>query len=88
MKTIYKYQLPLMQYTSVRLPHGAEVISIQDQGGMLQLWALVHTDNTETQDRHFVILGTGFQCGNYELGPFIATVQQGGYVWHIFEAGA
>ncbi len=43
-KTIWKYQLPLLERFVMRLPDGAQIIRIADQGGMLWAWAAVDTE--------------------------------------------
>lgn len=55
---IFKYQMPVLESFEMKLPIGARIIRIEDQGGMFWMWALV---NTEVQDetRKFY----SFKCG-------------------------
>jgi hypothetical protein len=40
---IWKYQIPVSEHFGVHLPKGAEIIRMDDEGGMLWLWAIVDT---------------------------------------------
>lgn len=82
-RTIWKFQLKMTELPTIRMPKGAEVLSVQDQMGHLCLWAIVDPDE-EMEDRHFRIFGTGHPIV-YPTGDFIGTVQQGQFVWHIFD---
>lgn len=80
MKTIYKYRFA----EKIEMPKGAQIISCQYQYGELYLWVIAGTNN-EIETRNFVIYGTGHEI-DPNLGLFhIATVQDGPFVWHIFE---
>lgn len=57
-KVIFKYQMPVLERFSMKLPQGAEIIRMEDQGGMFWLWALVRTDVPD-EERHF----WAFKCG-------------------------
>lgn len=84
MKTIFKYP-----YSDVlMLPDRACVLSAQMQDGGLWLWCLVNTEYPVVE-RQFRMWGTGWdltdECKDYKLVSHISTVQDGEYVWHIFE---
>jgi hypothetical protein len=57
-RVIFKYQMPVLEQFTMTLPAGAEILRVQDQGGMFWLWAMI---NTEVPDeiRHF----RAFKCG-------------------------
>ena len=57
-RVIFKYQMPVLERFTMRLPRGAEIIRMEDQGGMFWLWAVVRTDVPD-EDRHF----WAFKCG-------------------------
>lgn len=57
-RTIFKYQMPVLESFTMRLPVGADIIRVADQGGMFWLWAVVRTDVPD-EDRHF----RAFKCG-------------------------
>lgn len=84
MKTIWKFNLGVLDTQTLFMPKDAEILSIQFQDGGLCVWALVETDN-ETVGLPITIVGTG-QSIRKNLGAFIATVQQPPFVWHVFES--
>jgi hypothetical protein len=79
---IFKYSLDLVEKQKIEMPTNAKILSVQDQRGTICIWAEVG-DYTET-GRTFRIVGTGHQIPDESLN-FIATVQQGDFVWHIYE---
>lgn len=85
MKTIYKYALrPGDQ--AIEMPVGAKILDIQNQTGILTLWALVDDgDSVEHEFRAFSVYGTGHSIPD-NPGEYISTAQHGTFVWHIFAA--
>lgn len=57
-KVIYKYQMPVLEHFTMKLPKGAEIIRVADQGGMFWLWAVVDT-RVEDEEREFVAVKCG-----------------------------
>ncbi len=57
-KVIYKYQMPVLEHFTMKLPKNAEIIRMEDQGGMFWLWAIVDTE-VEDEERSFY----AFKCG-------------------------
>lgn len=57
-RVIFKYQMPVLEEFTMTLPAGAEIIRIQDQGGLFWLWAVVNTD-APTEERRFRAFKTG-----------------------------
>lgn len=43
-KTIWKYQIPVLEVFDIDLPKGAEIIRFENEGGKLWLWAVVNPD--------------------------------------------
>lgn len=89
METIYKYALELEDEQIITLKRGAEILSAQEQNDQLVLWALVDPDRQDEKVK-FYIAGTGNPLpfpGPYTryLYEYIDTVQQGRFVWHIFQ---
>lgn len=93
MKMIYKYPLGTEIYhnmvTEIEMPRNAEILSLQMQGGIPVIWAIV---NPNKQKRKYVfhVFGTGYEMLDYERKHYVyvGTVQQSGLmtlVWHIFE---
>jgi len=56
--TIFKYQMPVLESFEMRLPIGAEILRVADQGGMFWMWAKVRTDVPD-ETRRF----KAFKCG-------------------------
>ncbi len=86
MKTIYKYTLDLVDSQVIPMPIGARILNIQVQNGRICLWAIVEI-GSRIERRTFVIQGTGNKlCKAVEdRGYYMGTVQNNGFVWHIFE---
>ena len=82
MKRIYKYKLK--DGRGVEMPIGAKVLTIQKQNGLPYIWALVDTD-AEFDFRYFEIVGTGRDFPEADDFTYINTIQDGPFVWHIFE---
>lgn len=57
-KVIFKYQMPVLERFTMKLPKSAEIIRVEDQGGMFWLWAIIDT-NTPDEVRNFA----AFKCG-------------------------
>ncbi|MBB4856975.1 hypothetical protein HNO88_000272 [Novosphingobium chloroacetimidivorans] len=57
-KVIFKYQMPVLESFTMELPTGADIIRVQDQGGMFWLWAVVDTD-APLESRQFMAFKTG-----------------------------
>lgn len=57
-KVIFKYQMPVLESFTMELPAGAEIIRMQDQGGMFWLWAIVDTE-APMEEREFMAFKTG-----------------------------
>lgn len=81
--TIHKFTLTRERRQQVAMPVNAEILACQMQGSSLCLWAMV--DPARGQElREIHIYGT---C--HEFSPVgmmhLGTVQDGSYVWHVFE---
>lgn len=87
MKVIYKY--PLDKTMTHEMPEGAEVLHVGIQPQGLTLWALVkveHPDHEGPQEtRTFRVYGTGHPIADQVPQDYIGTVQDGLFVWHVFE---
>lgn len=57
-RVIFKYQMPVLESFTMKLPRGAEIIRMEDQAGMFWLWAVVNT-NQPDEERHFRAFKTG-----------------------------
>lgn len=86
MKTIWKYELGITGVQGVGMPAGAQILMAQMQNDRLCVWALVDPKATPTQ-RTFYIYGTGHQIEpDLYSAIYVATVQQGAFVWHVFQS--
>lgn len=85
MRTIWKFPLK-GSHPRVKMPVGAQVLTVQMQGDMPCLWAEVD-DTAPKEMRHFVVFGTGWNLPR-EMGysdVYIGTVQDASLVWHVYE---
>jgi len=57
-RVIFKYQMPVLEQFTMKLPAGAEIIRMEDHGGMFWLWAVVDT-NAPDEERYFHAFKTG-----------------------------
>jgi hypothetical protein len=57
-KIIFKYQMPVLEDFEMALPKGAEILRMEDQGGMFWLWAVVNTGH-QNETRKFKAFKTG-----------------------------
>lgn len=80
---IYKYPIQLTDQQIIHLPLYAKIISAQLQNGVICLWAILDPEAVDLT-RRIVIAGTGHPMPDLPL-RFIDTVQDGSFVWHVFE---
>ncbi len=87
-RAIFKYPLSLTDTQRVTLPVGSQVLTVQSQGGSLQLWAIVPTNVTASEDVEVRVYGTGMPVDVAGF-RYLTTIQQGGgaLVWHFFVRG-
>jgi hypothetical protein len=83
MKTIWKYNVGADDF-SVEMPKGAQVLDVQFQGNLAQMWALVNPDN-EMETRQFITYGTGHPIINSSSLEYVGTFQADWLVIHLFE---
>jgi hypothetical protein len=85
MRTVYKYPFEVTDYFNLEMPQGAEILTVQTQGGERHMWALV--DPVAPKElRAFRLAGTGHPINDLDL-QYVATFQlKGGLlVFHLFE---
>lgn len=85
MATIYKWTLTPGS-TELAMPAGAQVLTVQMQGGQPQLWAKVDPKQPK-EWRTFAVYGTGHPMPDDPRLVYVATFQMddGALVWHVFE---
>jgi len=81
---IYKYELGIGDIQKISMPKDATILSAGTQNGKVFIWAGVNPYE-ETEERVFMIVGTGNGSYSTNVVKFIETVFAGQYVWHIFE---
>lgn len=87
MQSVYKYTIPLEDYFSLDLPEGAKILTVREQGGEPQLWALVKQGG-RNEKRNFRLAGTGHPIKERpEKLSYIGTFQLAGgsFIGHVFE---
>lgn len=84
MTRVYKYALPKPDdFVTLELPVGARVLCVQMQGGRPYLWARVDL-GVSMEKRRFRLAGTGHDIDERTIGTYVATWQDGPFVWHLF----
>lgn len=85
MKTVFKYEVPLYDHVTMKLPAGAELLHFGNQREVPMLWALVDP-SAATVERNFRVAGTGHAVEE-EIVRHIGSAQFGGgeLVFHLFE---
>lgn len=83
MKTVHKFTVPQIGAPFViETRAGAEPLTAQMQGRQFVFWLRV--DESQPVARlQFVAIGTGHP--DRWNGEFVATVQDGNFVWHLFQ---
>jgi hypothetical protein len=88
MITVYKYPFPIEGAFELELPRGARILAVQMQRGTPNFWALVDPA-APTERRAFRLFGTGHPIeprpGLLMEGHYLGTIQDEGFVWHVFE---
>ena len=84
MYTIYKFEFTIADVVEIEMPAFAQIIHVAYQGDTPCIWAKVDPSKSKLF-RRFYIIGTGHPI-NRELGPHLATLQNGPFIWHIFSA--
>lgn len=83
--SVFKYELPALGYKWLELPRGAQILRVESQFGVLQMWALVKHD-APLEKRAFAVVHT--DAAKVPSGAtYIDTVLTDGsaYVRHVFE---
>lgn len=87
MKTIYKYAVAANDTTELRMPQGAQILSVQIQHDIPCVWALVDP-GAKVVTRTLRLAGTGHTLPD-DPGVYIGTFQVHtvALVFHLFDAG-
>lgn len=84
METIYKYHIPIDRETVLEIPGGGgKVLLLDTQGIGLYAWMEVNTEQPRST-RTFRIVGTGHDLATVQGMVHVGSVQQKGFVWHVY----
>ncbi len=81
MRVIHKYVIEPGFFT-LDLQEGAEVLTVQMQGGSVVMWVRVEDSNTKRPKR-FLLAGTGHDLEGASQWCYHGTVQVGVFVFHL-----
>ena len=84
-QVIWKWPVAPESQFVLELPRGAQILTVQEQHGRPQLWALVDP-SAPVQRRTFRVMPTGieWECDG-ELLHYLGTFQLKQLVFHLFE---
>ena len=88
MKRVFKYAVPVAgYYTIAKMPHNAEILTVQMQRGEPFVWAMVDDEDAPKYQRIFRWLGTGHPAD--DAGKYVGTIQLdgGALIFHLFDGG-
>lgn len=89
MSVIYKYLLDILKTVTHVMPEGTKTLHVGMQEGNLVLWAHTNLERLGHEGakevRTFRCYGTGQPIQDQVPTEYIGTVQDGPFVWHIFE---
>lgn len=86
MRTVYKYEIPITDWTEIQATRHAKVLSAGMQNDHLYAWVLVDTEH-EPQKFRFRVAGTGHDLDTLDhvnAPDFVGTVFLETLVFHIF----
>ena len=88
MKTIWKYPLVLGQRQTICIPKGFKILTVQEQHGVICLWAEV-IPPSQLENVIIKVVGTG-HAEVTDVDEYLGTVQtnSGLFVWHIYRGYA
>lgn len=84
MTTIWKYTVPIQDKLQLRLPEGAKILHVGNQGGSVQMWVLVDSTAPKSE-RDFLVIGTGHPVPERVPIEYIGSAVVPPFVWHVFE---
>jgi len=70
--------------TALGMRKGADVCYFGMQDGEPMIWALVDTEEIETETRLFRFVGTGQEIRD-SIKEYVGSVIDGRFVWHLYE---
>ena len=85
-REVWKHEIPMHDLFDIDFTYGAKVLCFQMQGDIPMIWVLVNPDEQAREKLHFRLAGTGHEFSPV-YGKYIGTVQEHGFVWHLFQSG-
>lgn len=89
MRQVWKYPLRVMDVQTIQVPGGAKFLKAMadPHGDFINLWFLLRPVNA-LESRTFYVYGTGHTIPDGTFLRHLETVsmQNGTFIWHIFEA--
>lgn len=88
MKRVFKYELPIDDVVCIKMPAGAQALTVDTQHGDPQLWVLVNPDAPMVAHR-FRVAGTGHPIESKDAEKYVGSFQlySGSFVGHLFDLG-
>lgn len=89
MTRIFKYELKIEEFQTVKIPKGSVILSAVNQRERLQVYALVDDKEQVIEETRFLVLGTGHCAEDVDEFCFLQTVlfESGKFVIHVFTDG-
>lgn len=88
MKTIWKFPVDVSDRVALPMPRGAEILTIENQGGAVCIWALVDSEAILVT-RKLAFRGTGHPADGLDSSQYVGSVllNGGALVFHLFDLG-
>ena len=82
---IHKQALKVTDIQTIQVPANAQLLSVQEQRGVLTVWYFFQVVTDKMKDWTFEIIGTGNPGPKADDSFFMSTVQMpDGLVWHVW----
>jgi len=82
MRTVFKYQLEIVDHQIIKVPSVWRALSVAEQDGKLCIWFQVDSEHAK-EDVLVHIVGTGNLVPT-DAGLYIGTVVIDQLVWHVY----
>lgn len=88
MKKIYRYEIPLKDQFTLKIPADGEILHVGEKDGVPNIWININ-DEHEWDNRLFFVYATGEPIERDDL-KYIGTFQDKKnpdftFIWHLFE---
>lgn len=88
MLSIWKYGIPFQDNPIIEMPSRAQVLCVQSQNSIPNIWALVDPSMPLVSHK-FRVAGTGHDIAETDARAYVGTFQvgDGALVFHVFDCG-